>query len=136
MRGGAREGAGKPKGAKHRRTELKEWAEATGDLPHVFLCKVSQGQTFEMTVLVNGVEEKKVLCPSMKDRITAAIAAAPFFAPRLAQIEQKIESEMIGVIRAEPMSVEEWVAEFADQNQNSLGTTSGAPEGFNKLPSE
>lgn len=133
MRGGKREGAGREKGSKNRRTELVEWAQVTGDLPHVFLLKVSQGHTFEMKVEVDGVETRKVLCPSMKDRVTAAIAAAPFFAPRLAQIEQKIETETIGIIRAEPMTVEEWAREL-EQYKDNLGTPAGTTKPTDILP--
>jgi hypothetical protein len=74
--GGKRNGAGRKVGsiskmAKKARTE----AAASGELPHEFLLRISRG------------EEVGGFRPEFKDRMAAAIAAAPYFAPKMAATE-------------------------------------------------
>ena len=72
-RGGARLGAGRPKGAISRmNTVAREAARRTGELPHQFLLRVARGEEIDGTV------------PTLNLRVDAAKAAAPYFAPRLA----------------------------------------------------
>jgi hypothetical protein len=134
MRGGKRPGAGKPKGSKDTRSKLKEWAKLSkGDPPHIFLAKIAAGETFEAIVQKDGEPAKSVtVTPTLKTRIQAAIAAAPYFAPKLAQIEQKIETETVGIMRSEPMTVEEWAKEFGIQD--SMGTTTRTTTDTHLLP--
>jgi len=119
-KGGARENAGRKAGQRNKLTELKlEKARETGDLPHEFLLKVSQGQPIDGVI------------PDLELRLDAAKAAAPFYAPRLAQIEQKIEGEIKARISAEPMSEEDWDRIYGANSAETaglLGTTTGATE--------
>lgn len=121
--GGRREGAGRPVGAiqKWSRKAIIE-AAATGELPHQFLLRVSRGGE------VDGRE------PTFEERLDAAKAAAPYFAPKLAQVEQKIETTTIHKISAKPMTAEEWLAEYT--RADSLGTTAGATNGIDYVPPE
>ncbi|MCM8734597.1 hypothetical protein M5E06_10365 [Azospirillum sp. A1-3] len=73
--GGKRPGAGRPKGVPNKRNaETVAKAQAVGMLPHEFLCAIAQG------LEIDG--EK----PTFEQRIDAAKAAAPFFAPKLASV--------------------------------------------------
>lgn len=69
---------GRPKGIagiSNQSKELIEAAQATGELPHEFLLRVCRGG-----VLDNGY------IPTWEERINAAKAAAPYFAPKLAAV--------------------------------------------------
>jgi hypothetical protein len=67
---------GRPKGAISRMSrEAREAAASSGQLPHEFLLQVSRGEAI-------GDYQ-----PDFKDRMAAAIAAAPFFAPKMAATE-------------------------------------------------
>lgn len=100
-RGGRRTGAGRPKGAVSKlATDAVTKAKATGDLPHEFLLKIVRGEA------IDG------LSPSIEQRIHAAIAAAPYFAPKLATIEQKIESDVRAVVSSRPMTTDEWMERY------------------------
>jgi hypothetical protein len=73
MRGGARPGAGRPKGAVSRMTQkAREEAAAVGMLPHEFLAAVARGEEIDGHL------------PTFEERVDAAKAAAPFYAPKLA----------------------------------------------------
>jgi len=75
-RGGARPGAGRKVGAIQKVTrEARAKAAATGLLPHEFLLAVSRGEM---------VDDHK---PSFEERLDAAKAAAPYYAPKLSSIE-------------------------------------------------
>lgn len=75
-RGGVRAGAGRPTGSATRRTrEIADKAAASGLLPHEFLLSVVRGEA------VGGV------VPTFADRLEAAKAAAPYFAPKLSSID-------------------------------------------------
>lgn len=77
-RGGVRPNAGRPKGQPNKKNaETIARAAAAGLLPHEFLLAVSQGQL---------VDDYR---PTFEERIKAAIAAAPFYAPKLASTEVK-----------------------------------------------
>ena len=70
--GGARAGAGRPKGRTTKATEAAiEAAAATGLLPHEFLLAVARGETIDGHT------------PTFAERMDAAKAAAPYYAPRL-----------------------------------------------------
>ena len=100
-RGGRRTGAGRPKGAVSKlATEAVAKAKATGDLPHEFLLKIVRGEPIDGT------------SPSIEQRIHAAIAVAPYFAPKLATVEQKIESDVRAVVSSKPMTKEEFMLRY------------------------
>lgn len=77
VRGGPREGAGRRPGAHNRLIkENVEKAKTTGELPHEFLLRISRGED------IDGYT------PNFQERVSAAQAVAPYFAPKLASIEQ------------------------------------------------
>jgi hypothetical protein len=79
MRGGARDGAGRKVGTRNKRTTaVIETARANGQLPHEFLCAISQGKEIDGHI------------PTFAERLEAAKAAAPFYAPKLANIDQNL----------------------------------------------
>lgn len=85
MAGGCREGAGRKPGSVNRISmRAMEEAAKTGELPHEFLLRVARGEKV-------GDHE-----PSFENRMDAAKAAAPYFAPRLASA--KIESSVGGAL--------------------------------------
>lgn len=79
-RGGARAGAGRPTGAATKRTrEIADKAASSGLLPHEFLLAVVRGEAIDGTV------------PTFADRLEAAKAAAPYFAPKLSSVDVRAE---------------------------------------------
>lgn len=93
--GGARPGAGRPKGRTNSVTaKARESAAETGLLPHEWLLKVSRGEGIEHKRWVtkfdkNGKEISRELITEevyadFPTRIDASKAAAPFYAPKLA----------------------------------------------------
>lgn len=90
-RGGARPGAGRKVGAIQRvAREAREKAAATGMLPHEFL----------LAIMRDEVEGES---PTFEQRLDAAKAAAPYFAPKLASIEAQHSGPDGGAI---PLSLE------------------------------
>lgn len=102
MKGGARPGAGRPKGSANKMTRLaREQAAEAGMLPHEFLAAVARGEPVDGYV------------PTFEDRLDAAKAAAPFYAPRLAstQVQASITHSHEDMLDAlERVSTEEIVA--------------------------
>lgn len=94
-RGGARAGAGKPKG-RIATVSAKARAEAaaTGLLPHEWLLMVARGEPIKQRRLQISVDKKgkevsrewieEEIYPDFPTRVDAAKAAAPFYAPKLA----------------------------------------------------
>lgn len=93
--GGARPGAGRPKGRTNSvSAEARKAAAASGLLPHEWLLKVSRGEPIEQKRWVvvydkDGKEKSRELVTEevyadLPTRIDAAKAAAPYYAPRLA----------------------------------------------------
>lgn len=67
---------GRPKGATNKASrETRERAAASGLLPHEFLLAVTRGEAVDGYV------------PSFAERLEAAKAAAPFYAPKLSAVE-------------------------------------------------
>jgi hypothetical protein len=60
----------------------------------------------------------------MKERLDAANAAAPYFAPKLAQIEQKTEVTVRHVISAEPLSEDQWLITHGSEPIRAIATAS------------
>ena len=74
-RGGARPGAGRPAGSATRKTrEIADRAATAGEMPHEFLLRVMRGEAVDGAV------------PTFAERLDAAKAAAPYFAPKLAAV--------------------------------------------------
>lgn len=99
--GGARPGAGRPKGRTNSVTaKAREAAAKTGLLPHEWLLKVSRGEPIEQKRWVvvydkNGNEKSRELITEevyadFLTRLDAAKAAAPFYAPKLAVQQVKV----------------------------------------------
>jgi len=93
--GGARPGAGRPKGSRQKVTALaREAAMETGLLPHEWLLMVSRGEGIKHKRWVvkydaKGNEKSRELVEEevyadFPTRIDAAKAASPYYAPRLA----------------------------------------------------
>lgn len=125
-RGGARPGAGKPKGTIQGpigpTTEVRNRRQAaaeTGLLPHEWLLKVSRGEGIEHTYYKieynkNGtVKEKKIVTElvfaDFATRIDAAKAAAPYYAPKLALQQVNVNNA------ADPTALINTFKNFADK---------------------
>lgn len=117
--GGARKGAGRPKGSVQKLTaQAREEAKATGLLPHEWLLKVSRGEPIEQshwkeTHNAKGEVTSKVLVtgmvyPDIVMRIDAAKAAAPYYAPKLA-------TQIISVNSGGPEGIAEQLRYLADK---------------------
>ena len=97
--GGGRPGAGRKPGQVNKVSKAAiEEAKATGELPHEFLLRVARGEAIEH----HGSHIKL----DIETRIACAEAVAPYYAPRLASVEQKIESTVNHVISGEPLDEE------------------------------
>lgn len=78
--GGRRPGSGRKLGTVNRMSQkAREEAAKTGELPHEFLLRVMRGGK------ISGHK------PSFAERLDAAKAAAPFYAPRLAAIAANVK---------------------------------------------
>jgi hypothetical protein len=85
-RGGARPGAGRKAGSINKLSAAATAAAAaTGQLPHEFLLEVSRGN---VKIRVGRTKRK----PTFEERIDAAKAAAPYYAPRLAAVVAKVNT--------------------------------------------
>lgn len=95
--GGARLGAGRPKGSAQKiTTQARKEAKAAGLLPHEWLLLVCRGDGIKQMVEVEVRDkrtgrltgevklEEKIIYPAFDVRIDAAKAAAPYYAPKLA----------------------------------------------------
>lgn len=70
---------GRPKGSLNRASRaIRERAAASGLLPHEFLLAVTRGE------LIDGYK------PSFAERLDAAKASAPFYAPKLSSVEASV----------------------------------------------
>lgn len=89
-RGGPRQGSGRKRGQRTKdKQEIVERAAATGMLPHDLLCLISQGHTIDGHV------------PTFAERMAAAAQAAPFFASKLATIDNRHSGGIdLGIILA------------------------------------
>jgi hypothetical protein len=96
---------GRQRGTPNRKTaETIAAAQAHGQLPHEFLCAVAQGREIDGHI------------PTFEQRLDAAKAAAPFYAPKLSNVDQKITGATVSyVIRAPDMIPDpvEWQRKYA-----------------------
>jgi hypothetical protein len=109
---------GRPKGGKNKRTlameaavrATVEGAKASDELPAEFLRRVAANESLDLSV-----------------RIAAATACAPYFSPKLSNVDLRAQSENVHFfIRDEPMTEQEWIAEFGSNiagRQTPLATT-------------
>ena len=110
-RGGYRVGAGRPKGAVAKITEeAVAKAKEGGELPHQFLLRIVRGDSVGGEV------------PSIQMRIAAAVAAAPYFAPKLAAIEQQIETTVRAVVSNKPLTKEEFIERYLTKDDGTPPT--------------
>lgn len=81
---------GRPPGTPNKfSVKAREWAEAAGELPHEFLCRVARGdiiQQWQKDPATN-LFHKTEIAPTLEERIDCAKAAAPYFAPKFGTIE-------------------------------------------------
>lgn len=88
--GGARPGAGRPKGALSKiAEEAREKAKSTGQLPHEFLLSIARGEAIfrEEIDPASGRIVKVQEQYDFEARKDAAKAAAPYFAPKISTVE-------------------------------------------------
>jgi len=110
-KGGARLGAGRPKGTVDARCiaakadAMRKLAYEGGELPHQFLLRVARGEEIDGYTF------------TPKERVYAAIAAAPYFAPRLASVEQKVEAQVHHTISAEPLTPDQWDQTYGESEE-------------------
>jgi len=100
-RGGKRPGAGRPKGAVAKLTTAAvARAKSTGELPHECRLRVVRGESIDDRI------------PTLEQRIAAAVSVAPYFAPKLAAIEQRVETNVRAVVASKPLTKEEFMEKF------------------------
>jgi hypothetical protein len=58
--------------------------------------------------------------PDADQQIAAAIAAAPYYQPKLANVEIKSETHIKAVIAAQPLSVDQWAAKYLSGQGTNL----------------
>ena len=106
-RGGRRPGAGRPRGKAGNTLSVVQAAaaraEVTGKLPHQLLLEWARGEP----ILVNG----ELVHLTAQNRIACAIAAGPYFAPRL--ISHEVGGKGGGSI---PLSLNASVAFYVPEN--------------------
>ena len=130
--GGARPGGGRRKGRKQTvSNQAREEAAASGLLPHEWLLKVARGEPiphkqWKITYDKSGNELSRELVEvevyaDFATRIDAAKAAAPYYAPRLATQQVKLEQpgNASGVMLVPVMSQDDW-AKMAVKQQTEL----------------
>lgn len=111
-RGGKRPGAGRPKGAVAKMSAAAvAQARATGELPHEFLLRVVRGERIDDQA------------PTLEQRIAAAVSVAPYFAPKLAAIEQRVETNVRAVVSGKPMTTEQWMVKYGIERLSLPQTT-------------
>jgi hypothetical protein len=83
---------GRPAGLKNRLSQTNiEMAQATGLLPHEILLSFARGEP-QIHRVVNPITkevDEHTIYPDLDMRLTAANMAAPYFAPKLAQVQHK-----------------------------------------------
>lgn len=88
--GGARPGAGRPKGALSKiAEEAREKAKSTGQLPHEFLLSIARGEAI-FREEIDPASGRVVKVQEQYDfdaRKDAAKAAAPYYAPKISTVE-------------------------------------------------
>ena len=81
---------GRPKGSLNKRTLAMQYAaKQSGMLPHEFLLSVMRGEAVCTPIKdpVTGETKKVYETPTFDQRLEAAKAAAPYFAPRLNSVD-------------------------------------------------
>lgn len=74
----------------------------------------------------NGIEIAG-LKPTEAQQLYAAVAAAPYYAPRLANVEVKQDVRVRAVISAQPMTQDQWARKYLNTQENS---TAIEPENY------
>ena len=65
----------------------------------------------------NGIEVAN-LKPTEAQQLYAAVAAAPYYAPRLANVEVKQDVRVRAVISAQPMTQDQWARKYLNTQEN------------------
>lgn len=96
---------GRPPGSTNKMTnEARAKAQETGELPHEFLLRVMRGEEIDGSL------------PEFKDRMAAAVAAAPYYAPKLSSVDHKGEAVHRMVAPLETgLSPKVWQQQFSNE---------------------
>jgi hypothetical protein len=70
----------------------------------------------------NGIEVAN-LRPTEAQQLYAAVAAAPYYAPRLANVEVKQDVRLRAVISAQPMTQDQWSRKYLNTQDNVIDST-------------
>jgi hypothetical protein len=70
----------------------------------------------------NGIEVAN-LKPTPAQQLYSAVAAAPFYAPKLANVEVKQDVRLRAVISAQPMTQEQWSRKYLNTQDNIVSDT-------------
>jgi hypothetical protein len=70
----------------------------------------------------NGIEVAN-LKPTPAQQLYSAVAAAPFYAPKLANVEVKQDVRLRAVISAQPMTQEQWSRKYLNTQDNVIDST-------------
>ena len=104
-KGGKRDGAGRRKGSKNKlSTQAIAVAKETDKLPHEILLAIAQTGLLE--------HHGKILKLDAGTRISCAESVAPYYAPKLASITQKIKTDTNYVIGTEPLTEDEFESKY------------------------
>jgi len=108
MVGGKREGAGRKPGSVNKITQrAREAAAKTGELPHEFLLRIVRGEAIDGHA------------PEFAERMDAAKAAAPYYAPRLATT---VVAAQVSNMPARQLTDDELMAIALNGNQQFTST--------------
>ena len=81
---------GRPEGSMNKLArEAREEAKRTGRLPHEILLDIARGDLIQQKRIDPSTGEiiQLPVCPTLEQRIDAAKAAAPYFAPKISTVE-------------------------------------------------
>lgn len=67
--------------------EAREHAQATGELPHEFMLRMTRGERITRKTMVNGKEVEVEEVYDIDKRLDAAKASAPYYAPKISTVE-------------------------------------------------
>ena len=131
-RGGARENAGRKKGAPNRKTQEQVQAiKDSGMTPLEYLLSVMRAPLppeIQESIESSKLDANTITAISSwhERRIDAAKAAAPYVHPKLSQVEVNATAKVTYVVSPDPMTDAEWQEQYG-----GLAPTAGATKSLN-----